>query len=216
LGNAVYFKGTWSTQFDKQNTKPTPFHLTAEKKLQAPLMYLESKFRYSETPSLQVLELPYAGDDLSMLVLLPRKLDGLGALEDKLNAETLTAWTQGLRLVKARAWLPQFKTTAEFSLEQTLTALGMRDAFGEKSDFSGMNGLKNLFISDVVHKAFVEVNEAGTEAAAATGVAMAARSMPRPEPQPVEFRADHPFLFIIRDNKTGSVLFLGRIVDPTK
>jgi serine protease inhibitor len=216
LGNAVYFKGTWSTQFDKQNTKPAPFHLTAEKKLQAPLMYLESKFRYTETPSLQVLELPYAGDDLSMLVLLPRKLDGLGALEDKLNAETLTAWTQGLRLLKARAWLPQFKTTGEFSLKQTLAALGMSDAFVDKSDFSGMNGLKDLFISDVVHKAFVEVNEAGTEAAAATGVAMAAKSMPRPEPQPVEFRADHPFLFIIRDNKTGSVLFLGRMVDPTK
>jgi serpin B len=120
----------------------------------------------------------------------------------------------GLRRREVRVTLPRFKTTAEFGLKDTLVAMGMADAFDAgKADFSGMDGKKDLFISAVVHKAFVDVNEEGTEAAAATGVVMSLTAMPEPPP---EFRADHPFLFLIRDTKTGAILFFGRILDPTK
>lgn len=216
LVNAIYFKGNWVTQFDKRATTPQPFHLAAGKDVEAPLMRLEKQFRYTETPDLQALEMPYSGNDLSMVVLLPRQVDGLPALEAKLTEENLAAWTKGLASRKAMVWLPKFKTTAEFSLNQTLAALGMTDAFARQADFSGMTGQTDLFISAVVHKAFVEVNEEGTEAAAATGVAFTRERAIVREEEPVVFRADHPFLFIVRDNHTGSVLFLGRIVDPTK
>jgi serpin B len=216
LANAIYFKGTWDSPFRTRLTTYQPFHVTTAKTVSAPLMEKEDRFRYADLPDLQVLELPYAGDDLSMLVLLPRKVDGLGDLEANLTTQNLTAWTTGLERQEVDVFLPKFKTTAEFSLAETLAILGMADAFSSRADFSGMDGRKDLFISAVVHKAFVEVNEEGTEAAAATGV-MARASAVRAIPQQVPvFRADHPFLFLIRDNHTGSVLFLGRITDPTK
>jgi serine protease inhibitor len=216
LVNAIYFKGTWLTQFDKNRTHDEPFHLAADRQATAPLMFVERKFRYSETPELQVIELAYAGNDLSMLVLLPRRADGLAALEQTLTAENYGAWTKGLRSRKARVWLPRFRTASEFSLNRTLAALGITDAFSPAADFSGMDGKKDLFIGAVVHKAFVDVGEEGTEAAAATGVAMMLKSAPMHDEPPVVFRADHPFLFAIRENATGGILFLGRIVDPTK
>jgi serpin B len=165
---------------------------------------------------LQVLELPYVGGDLSMIVLLPREVDGLGNLEAKLTAEHLTTWTANLRSQKVAVFLPKFKMTTEFSLARTLAALGMPDAFSERADFSGMDGRKDLYIGRVEHKAFVEVNEEGTEAAAATAVIKEFGGAPlNPRPIPV-FRADHPFLFLILDHHNGSVLFLGRVTDPTQ
>jgi serpin B len=215
LVNAIYFKGNWSGQFDKQLTKAGPFHVFAGKTVETPMMQATKEFRYAESPEAQVLELPYAGNDLSMLVLLPRDASNLAALEQSLSPDKLYAWIRSLRSREVQLWLPKFKTSSEFSLNQTLTALGMTDAFTGRADFSGMDGTNDLFISALIHKAFVEVNEEGTEAAAATAVVMETKGIHIPE-EPVVFRADHPFLFLIRDNRTGSILFLGRIVDPTR
>jgi serpin B len=149
-----------------------------------------------------------------MVVLLPKSKDGLAALEASLSAEKVAEWIGKVRRREVEVALPRFKTTAEFSLGDTLVAMGMTDAFDSgRADFSGMTGTKDLFISAVVHKAFVEVNEEGTEAAAATAVVARMTAVAEPPP---EFRADHPFLFLIRDTKTGAILFLGRILDPTK
>jgi serpin B len=215
LANAIYFKGDWATPFDKQFTQELPFHLANGKQVTAPLMTRQAQFGYAAIADLQVLDLPYAGNALSMTILLPAKADGLAALEAQLTVAKLDAWLKAMRNREVNVVLPKFKTTAEFSLGETLQALGMRDAFaGGQADFSGMTGKKDLFISAVVHKAFVEVNEEGTEAAAATGVGMKlTAAMPQ---EPPVFRADHPFLFLIRENQTGSILFLGRVADPSK
>jgi serpin B len=220
LTNAIYFKGKWAEEFDKKATRDGDFYVTPEKKVATPLMHRTAKFGYFEGDGLQALELPYQGDRLAMVVLLPKRnvppgaKDGLAALEASLSADKVAEWVGKLRRREVEVALPRFKTTAEFSLAEVLAAMGMKDAFDSGcADFSGMNGKKDLFISAVVHKAFVDVNEEGTEAAAATAVVI------RPENGgggPPEFRADHPFLFLIRDTRTGAILFLGRILDPTK
>jgi serpin B len=215
LVNAIYFKGNWASQFDEKRTKDDTFYLLSGQRVQVPLMAMAQKkeFRYAETESLQVLELPYVGEDLSMIVLLPRKNDGLPELEKHLTPETLMQWTTGLRKQEVQVFLPKFKMTSQFRLDRTLAAMGMRDAFDpSKANFSGMDGRRNwLHIGAVIHKAFVDVNEEGTEAAAATAVAMRITMALQPPPL---FRADHPFIFLIRDNKTGSILFIGRVLDP--
>jgi serine protease inhibitor len=149
-----------------------------------------------------------------MLVLLPSEVDGMGELEAALTLENLDRWTTNLRKRRVRVFLPKFKMSSQFTLNNTLIAMGMADAFNMgKADFSGMDGRKAwLYIAAAIHKAFIEVSEEGTEAAAATAVIMGVRSMPLPPPT---FRADHPFLFLIRENSTGSLLFLGRMADPS-
>ena len=223
LTNAIYFKGKWAEEFDKKATRDEDFFLTPETKVAAPLMHRTADFGYFAGDNLQVLELPYQvargdshgrGDRLSMVVLLPKAKDGLAALETSLSAEKVAEWLGQLHRREVRVALPRFKTTAEFSLAEVLAAMGMKDAFDAgKADFSGMTGDRDLFISAVVHKAFVDTNEEGTEAAAATAVIAPLAAMPE---SPPVFRADHPFLFLIRDTKTGAILFLGRILDPTK
>lgn len=214
LVNAIYFKGDWAVRFDPAKTEPAKFH-TAEGERDVSLMHRRGSIRHAATDTLQLVELPYAGNDLSMLVLLPRERGGLAALEAALTADQLAEWTRALRPRDVKLWLPRFKVEAQFSLKETLTAMGMGDAFdADKADFSGMNGRKDLFIGAVIHKAFVEVNEAGTEAAAATAVVMQTRSAIRPVDEPAEFRADHPFLFFLRDMRTGAILFAGRLAAP--
>jgi len=212
LTNAIYFKGDWDLQFEEKYTKKLPFYVTGDKQVKAPLMYQDSEFQYAEVPGMQILELPYKGKQLSMVVFLPREVNGLGKLENELTTKKLKEYIETLQTWEVRVYLPKFKMTSQFSLKQVLQALGMKDAFSAKADFSGMNGRMDLFISAVVHKAFIEVNEEGTEAAAATAVVMEAGAAPA-SPPPV-FRADHPFLFLIRDNETGSILFLGRLLNP--
>ena len=149
-----------------------------------------------------------------MLIVLPKKKDGLAAVEKNLNAENVEKWDSSLNREDVVVSLPRFKMTSQFLLNQALVAMGMTDAFGDKADFSGMDGKKDLFISAAIHKAFVDVNEEGTEAAAATAVVMEGfAAMPPKEPK--VFRVDHPFVFLIRENQTGSILFVGRVVDPT-
>jgi serpin B len=216
LVNAIYFKGDWASQFKKADTKDQPFHLASGGDVPAPLMYQsqKNKFRYGESEDLQVLEMPYAGDDLSMVVLLPKKQDGLAELENALTGPNLDKWMRTTRTREVKVWLPRFKMTCEARLDTLLQALGMKDAFNARTaDFSGMDGTRFLYLSAVLHKAFVDVNEEGTEAAAATAVVVKTRSA-RIEDPPAVFRADHPFVFLIRERSTGSLLFLGRLANP--
>ena len=214
LVNAIYFKGLWESPFMKEATKEAPFWVTPELSVDVPMMSQEEAFKYADTEEMQIVQLPYAGDDLSMIILLPREIDGLPQLETILSLENLDEWLLSLHKRNVIVHLPRFKITSQFSLAQTLASMGMSDAFdANNADFSGMDGTRSLFISAVVHKAFVDVNEEGTEAAAATGVVVGVTSVPAPPPI---FKADHPFIFFIRDNDSGSVLFFGRVADPTE
>jgi serpin B len=216
LTNAIYFKGDWASPFKKEQTKEEPFHLSADKKADAPLMRQTEEYGFLDGGSFQALELPYSGKNLTMMVLLPKKVDGLADFEKDFTADKLAAWIGKLRKQKVIVALPKFKTTQQISLAPTLSEMGMKKAFTAGADFSGMRGDPGeLALSDVIHKAFIDVNEEGTEAAAATAVALAASAVRVEAPTPV-FRADHPFVFLIRDTRSDSILFLGRIVDPAK
>jgi serpin B len=226
LVNAVYFKGMWLLPFSKMATCDETFFLERGDKVQVPLMHQQEEFRYLKADGYQAVDLKYRGGDLSMLVILPDKKDGLRDLEERLSAEMLDDFVANARAREVRLFLPRFKMTwGAFELGSYLGALGMPLAFARfRADFSGINGyepphVKSLFISAVLHKAFVEVNEEGTEAAAATAVAMAecAEAPPLAELPPIPiFRADHPFLFAIRDRESGAILFIGRVADPTR
>jgi serpin B len=217
LTNAIYFKGMWETQFDAAETKVEDFHETDGKTVKAPLMHREGRFEYFDGGTFQELAIPYKSDDLSLILLLPREAGGLPALEGALTPASATAWMGKLSPVKkVIVTMPKFKMTQEFELKEALSAMGMPLAFENGSaDFSGMTDEKPGFvISAVIHKAYVDVNEQGTEAAAATAVVMVgAMASMRPAPTPV-FRADHPFVFLIRDNATGGILFMGRMERP--
>ena len=214
LTNAIYFKGNWANQFKESKTKNEPFTLTTGKKIDAAMMNRTGKFSYAKLDNLQILELPYVEDELSMIILLPEKTNALAELEKNLTAENISTWLKQLRNREVIVSIPKFKMESQFDLVPVLKSMGMKDAFTNKADFSGMNGKKDLAISAVVHKAYVDVNEEGTEAAAATGVAVSLTSA-MPEPIPI-FRADRPFIFLIRDNDSGSILFLGRVMNPKK
>jgi serpin B len=219
LTNAIYFKGNWQDQFDKAATQKEEFHLSAAQWVMTPMMHRTGGYRYYDGETFQALELPYAGNEISMVVLLPKQTDGLAALEHSFTARSASDWIQKLQPVdKVILTLPRFTMTQQFELSTTLSAMGMSQAFSSAADFSGMTGKPDFAISAAIHKAFIDVDEQGTEAAAATAIVMYATAMHRefPEPPPIVFRADHPFLFILRDTKSGSVLFLGRVADPTK
>jgi serpin B len=213
LTNAIYFKGDWRTKFEKKDTAPADFAVSNKDKVKIDLMYIKERFRYYADEKMQVIELPYKGDELSMLVLLPKETEGVKEMENTLTAESIDALSAKMRTVEVNVYFPKFKMTCgTFSLNNALVALGMPDAFGGRADFSGMNGAGGLCISDVFHKAFIEVNEEGTEAAAATAVVMRTTAIELP----VVFRADHPFVFIIKDNRSGSILFMGRVMNPAE
>jgi len=216
LVNAIYFKGNWEDQFDPEATEEAPFTLSSGKEVNAPLMSRSGNYKYAELPGFQMIELPYAGRDLSMIVLLPDTDTPLSSLEKKMTLENFETWKKFLKEERVILFLPKFRITwGTVSLVETLHSLGMVDAFSSsKANFSGMDGRPDwLYITDVLHKAFVDVNEEGTEAAAATAVVVGARSVAAP---PVVFRADRPFLFIIQENSTGNILFMGRVNEPEK
>jgi serpin B len=215
LTNAVYFKGDWVQPFQKRNTREEDFTVSAQEKVKVPLMHQQTKMGYVEEETSQVLELPYAGRELSMVVLLPKKVDGLPELEKAITVDKLSSLMSKLNVREVITYLPKFKLETSFGLNPTLEAMGMKRAFSREADFSGISSEESLYISAVLHKAYVDVNEEGTEAAAATGVVVGAMAARLPQPVPV-FRADHPFLFLIRDTKAGSILFMGRLTSPTK
>ena len=219
LTNAIYFKGSWLDPFQPQATDNEDFHLSAKQTIKTAMMNRTGGYRYYNGGTFQALELPYAGGDLSMVVLLPDKIDGLAALEESFTASAAIAWLGKLAPAKkVMLTLPKWTMTEQFELSSTLAKMGMPQAFSGAADFSGMNGKHDFAISAAIHKAFIDVNEQGTEAAAATAIAIFATAMQRrePEPPPIIFDADHPFLFLIRDLKSGSILFLGRVTDPAK
>jgi serpin B len=210
LANAIYFKGRWEVEFDPAETRDHSFRVDAARSVTVPIMHRELEARFGGDETVRIVELPYQGKDLSMLVILPLAEDGLTAVEESLSVEQLDAWMSTLESHTGNVYLPRFRFTAQFALNQVLPGLGMPQAFDPtRADFSDLDGRRDLSLQAVVHKAFIAVNEEGTEAAAATGVSVGIVSLPP------EFRADHPFLFLIRDNVTGSVLFLGRVEDPS-
>ncbi|HUT58590.1 MAG TPA: serpin family protein [Phycisphaerae bacterium] len=214
LTNAIYFKSNWAEKFHKAATKDKPFTLAPGKTVEVPMMSQKHRFGYLETEDLQALSMPYWMHDLSMFVILPKKADGLAAVEKKLTANDLSKILAGVKPEEVQVSLPRFKFTSQFRLADTLAKMGMPDAFAaETADFSGMTTMEKLFISEVIHKAFVAVDEEGTEAAAATAVIMPGMAAPAPR-EPKIFNADHPFLFLIRHNRTGAILFMGRVANP--
>jgi serpin B len=219
LTNAIYFKGDWQHAFRKEGTADAPFTIAPGKTLKTPMMVQQNEFPYAEADGAQVLELPYQGDDLSMVVILPRRPTGLKQVERMLTVEKLDQWikqlNKQLNKTLVLVHLPKFKMESGFDLSKTLSDMGTPLAFNSRrADFSGMTGdPQGLYISAVIHKAMIDVSEKGTEAAAATAVIAMVASV-SPTPKPVTFRADHPFLFVLRDKKTGSILFLGRVVNP--
>jgi serpin B len=208
LCNAIYFKGDWAEQFNPDRSEDAPFLCADGSRSEATLMRNKISIPYMEDQELQAVELPYQGGMISMLVLLPKVRNGLAPIEDGLNPERWHEILSALRPREVQLSLPRFKTSSQFSLAETLAKMGMPAAFGSEADFSGMNGQRDLYIGAVFHKAFIEVNEEGTEAAAATGVVMMVRALPTPPPV---FRADHPFLFALVDKQSGAILFMGRI-----
>lgn len=213
LINAIYFKGNWSQEFDKNQTTDLPFYLPSGQTKQHPMMSQRGKYRYYETPEFQAVSLPYGKDGkISMYVFLPKENSSLAALQQNLNSENWQKWMGEFSQRQGLVRLPKFKLDYDINLNDALTALGMGEAFTDKANFSGMG--KNLSISEVKHKTFVEVNEEGTEAAAVTSVGIVRLSAVQEEP-PFEMVVDRPFFTAIRDNQTGSILFMGSIVNPT-
>ena len=218
ITNAVYFKGSWVKQFNSNDTGDADFHISPQKTITVRMMQRTDEdaiYPYAETADLQVLSMPYVhetGGGLSMIVILPKN-DSLAAAEAALDPQNLSALEQSASSRRVMVYFPKFELNTQYELSGTLATMGMPTAFSAAADFSGMDGKRDLYINDVFHKAFVNVDEEGTEAAAATGVVMRLSAVAHEEPVPV-FRADHPFLFLIRDNGTGAILFAGRVVNP--
>jgi len=220
LVNAVYFKGDWSKKFDKAITKEEDFHVSSSEKIKVPLMHLRKEklvFGVDQKLHCQAISLPYVGDKLSMVILLPdHTVTTLADVERQLTADDLMNVEKRFEMYKQEVnlWFPRFKLEQSLELSDMLVKLGIVDMFGQgAADFSGMDGSHELYVSKALHKAFVEVNEEGSEAAAATAMVMVGYCMSIPK-DPIVFRADHPFLFYIVDNSTKAILFLGRYTKP--
>jgi len=211
LVNAIYFNAAWLNHFEVENTFTGDFNLLDGSKVDAQLMRQTEDQNYTDGDGYKALELEYDGEELSMVILLP-DVGRFEEIESNLDAEMIDGIVEDLSERSVDVTLPKFEYESQFGLVETLTSMGMTDAFmPDIADLSGMDGTRLLYITDVLHKAFVCVDEAGTEAAAATGVVIGYTSVP----EPATFKADHPFIFFIRDIETGAILFLGRVLDPT-
>ncbi len=211
LTNAIYFNASWLHPFWERSTQDGTFYLLDGTEVQVPMMKLDETLRYGDVDGVQAVRLPYVGGAFSAYVLVPPEGE-FESFEANLDAAALDATIAGLNDTPVALTMPKFEFESSFSLNHTLTGLGMPSAFTGEADFSGMDGQRDLFISDVIHKAFVSVDEAGTEAAAATAVVMGGTGV---GPERVELAVDRPFLFLIRHDPTGTILFAGRVLDPT-
>jgi len=210
LTNAIYFNAAWEYPFDEDMTADGPFYLLEGGQVTVPMMKQTEAFGYTEGEGYQAVELQYDGNELSMVILLP-EAGQFQTFEEGLQAQQVRDIIRNLQLTEVALTMPKFEFDSEFSLKDTLAGMGMPVAFSGAADFSGMTGTPNLCISEVLHKAFVSVDEAGTEAAAATAVIVGETAMPG---QPVEVTIDRPFVFLIRDIDTGAILFVGRVMNP--
>jgi len=207
IANAIYFKGAWDNQFDPEKTQNRDFWMTGDSAISVPMMYMhQSEQNIALLDEVQLLELPYDGGRLSMLVLLPNEIDGLDELESTLSIEKIQEWKKDIVEQSVVVVMPKFKLETDYELIPELQSMGISDVFGRSSDLSGISNL-DLFVGEAVHKAFIEVNEEGTESAAATGIGGFTGGPPI-------FAADHPFVFIIQDNDSENILFMGRVVNP--
>ena len=215
LVNALYFKGNWQDKFDKEYTRKANFRVNNKTTIPVQMMSISKKFKYMADRSIgfQMVELPYSYDKLCMYIILPKDVEGINSLCKQINSQNLQLWmAQMSKGIEIKLSLPRFKITFDTTLSSMLQSLGMHDAFDEsRSNFSKMSVANDLYISEVYHKTFVEVNEEGTEAAAATGVAMFTLAMPMP-PEPMI--VDHPFIFMIYDKCSDAILFMGKIYNP--
>jgi len=211
LMNAIYFNAAWQYPFSEDMTDDGLFYLLNGDQVTVPMMKQTETFGYGEGEAYQVVELPYDGRELSILILLPRSGE-FEAFEGSLDSKRIEAIVRGLENRRVSLTIPKFEFDSEFSLKETLSAMGMPIAFSGDADFSGITGSRELWIADVIHKAFISLDEEGTEAAAATAVVMPRLSIPE---EPIEFNVDRPFIFLIRDIGTGAILFVGRIVNPS-
>lgn len=210
ITNAIYFKGDWVVPFKQYKTQQKDFHINENEKVKVEMMHLSKpKLNYLENDILQMVQMPYKGDKISMLVLLPKDMDGLDALEKEMTVENLALWRNNLEEKMTGVYLPKFTANTEYDLEEILLQMGIQVAFDTNAaDFSGISD-KEIFIDSAIHKAFVSVDEKGTEAAAATAAVAELQSGPSNT-----LRADHPFVFIIQDDTNENILFVGRVVNP--
>lgn len=226
LVNAIYFKAEWAMQFEEGSTQDQPFYLlpkqadAAGEKVSVPMMSQGMEhFRHADFDGYDALTLPYDRHDLAMVILLPDEKGGLAALEKRLSTEMIDATVSKMDRTLVNVWLPKWEMTLDYDLIPALKALGMTKAFkSDEADFTGISDsaeAERLYISKAFHKAFIAVDEAGTEAAAATAVVLAEESAFVPQSKPIDFRADHPFIYLIRDQRTGAILFIGRVTDPS-
>ncbi|MDP7036049.1 MAG: serpin family protein, partial [Planctomycetota bacterium] len=214
LTNAIYFKSAWATPFDARWTREETFHLDTNRKITVPIMHRSAHFKAHDAGTHTVLAVPYKGQQLEMVLIVPKEVDGLSRVEKTLTPEALSGWMSKLgRSTRYDLGLPRFKSTPpRFDLKETLQKMGMKDAFQpKKANFKGITNTEPIWIDKVIHKAVVDVDESGTEATAATAVLMTRSGVPK---TPVPLQVDRPFLFLIRDQQTGSILFMGRILDP--
>jgi serpin B len=218
LTNAIYFKGQWEIQFDEANTTDREFNLKDGQIVQVPTMSIvesDNYFNYTETDDLKILELPYEGDDLSMIIILPHEKE-ISEIASSMTLSDLSLWRQSLKPEHVDIYLPKFKFETDYVCNDYLINLGMDNPFTGAADFSKMSKEVQLYISKVIHKAFIDVNEEGTEAAAATAVIMYKTSFPGDDEQDrYTFNADHPFIYIIQHKQTGAVLFMGSVDSPS-
>jgi serpin B len=214
LTDAVYFKGTWLTKFDESKTLDENFSVSENNTVKVPMMHVETGFKYLEDGDLKILDMPYNGGNLSMMIILPKDKD-LNNLISTLSSDKLNQWKNNLAVREVSVHMPKFMLHTEYKLKENLSEMGMASAFDpDIADFSGITGIMNLYIDNVYHKAFVNVDEKGTEAAAATAIVIMTVMGENAGVQPLEFNADHPFVFLIYNNQTGLVLFAGQVVDP--
>jgi len=209
--NAVYFKGDWLHKFNAAFTRPEPFYLgSKENSVDANMMRIKTEFHsgYLDNLDARVLELPYVGGKLSMFIILPNKIEGMADLEAALTEDTFQTMDRAMRSSEIEVGLPKFKVEADVKIKAVLTEMGISDLFDNTADLSGISGTDELYVSDAFHKAFIEVNEEGSEAAAVAAAVIQLRCLPPPtEP----FICDHPFIYLIRDNSSKLILFVGRL-----
>lgn len=213
LVNAAYFKGPWAAAFDSDETALGAFWIGKQKTIDVPMMKRSGRYHFHRDARVDILRLPYRGYRASMLILLPRAIDELSDLEQALTADQLSLWRNSLEEHLLRVEVPKFEIEAYYDMREMLERLGMKRAFSDDADFSGMTGQRNLKIDPVVHRAKIKVDEKGAEAAAASGIMMQLTSA-APGREPIVVRVDHPFVFIVFDEATQTILFIGRVARP--
>lgn len=213
LTNAIYFNGGWMFPFDKAATSPSLFHTSKQESIKTDFMHQTRSYPYYEDEEIQAISLPYKNNRMALMVILPKSIEGWRMISQVINYERINLVISGMGTREVQLVIPKFRSELQINLRQELTSMGMGTAFSRHADLSGMTGEKNLYVDEVIHKAFIEVNEKGTEAAAATAAIIGLKSSLRDDP--VRFNADHPFVFFLLDRQTGCIIFTGRLVKPS-